>query len=592
MPITLVDSLTRNDLGGTLPNDLDVTVFGQQALGLVSGRFFTLLTEPSALSTVRLDNNGAFRGAETTGSGFAPLDGQEFGQSGVTARRDGGVAYQYLTGFTRDADTGEDTIGLTVLRASKRGELSIRQQIEDPFLRFDAITRTVATDQGDFLLALSVGDLLVSFRIKDNGTLREVDRSDALPALTTARFDTVSLRGDTYAVASTSRFGEAPLSVHRVTDGGKLRPVGELPAEGAGPTGLGIDAVAGIEIGKKAYIAVSTAFSRIATYELSADGSLTPVGAVTLLIDGSAGSAQYLEQVELGGQAYLFAGSGAGNALYAITDAGTLVQTSTISGAGTVQPGVQTGAAYSIGNKDFVLGSGETLNSLRLRPDDATFEGGRRSDSFDGTTGQDWVLGGGGSDTLAGADGQDLIEGGKGRDSLTGGEDADHLHGDSGADTLAGDNGNDWLYGDRGKDSLIGGFGADVMRGGGGRDTLFGGGEDDLLEGGSGRDSLNGGAGNDTLVDGPGFDRLQGSLGADVFVLVPDGTEDWIGDFEDGTDLIDLTGGPDGLRFPDIRVRSTEDGTLITWSGDSVLLTGAFPPDPADIGLEDFLLPV
>ncbi|MFW2590128.1 calcium-binding protein [Sagittula sp. SSi028] len=64
---------------------------------------------------------------------------------------------------------------------------------------------------------------------------------------------------------------------------------------------------------------------------------------------------------------------------------------------------------------------------------------------------------------------------------------------------------------------------------------------DDSMVGGDGSQDLRGSAGNDTLIDGEGPDVLRGGTGADVFVLVADGNQDRITDFEIGEDLIDLT---------------------------------------------------
>ena len=72
-------------------------------------------------------------------------------------------------------------------------------------------------------------------------------------------------------------------------------------------------------------------------------------------------------------------------------------------------------------------------------------------------------------------------------------------------------------------------------------EDLIGGVNADTLDGGGGDDSLFGGLGDDVLTDGAGKDVSTGGLGADTFVLGADNRSDAILDFEDGTDVIDVT---------------------------------------------------
>jgi Ca2+-binding RTX toxin-like protein len=67
-----------------------------------------------------------------------------------------------------------------------------------------------------------------------------------------------------------------------------------------------------------------------------------------------------------------------------------------------------------------------------------------------------------------------------------------------------------------------------ILFGGGGHDTLFGGGGNDTILGGGGSDTLIGGAGADTFR----YDAASDSIG---------GSSDMIGDFQSGTDKIDLS---------------------------------------------------
>ena len=79
-------------------------------------------------------------------------------------------------------------------------------------------------------------------------------------------------------------------------------------------------------------------------------------------------------------------------------------------------------------------------------------------------------------------------------------------------------------------------------------DRIKGGAGDDALHGGGGSDWLDGGEGDDVVAGGGGLlDLVWGGAGADVFAFgaeTSDGHRDRtvIGDFEVGTDAIDLGG--------------------------------------------------
>ncbi len=189
--------------------------------------------------------------------------------------------------------------------------------------------------------------------------------------------------------------------------------------------------------------------------------------------------------------------------------------------------------------------------------------GGSGKDIIEGGKGHDRIYGGGGSDTIAGGSDNDTIRGGAGDDLIFGGSEDDRLLGQAGNDVLngglgrdylsggvgndylAGGSGSDTLFGGADHDTLGGGHGNDVLSGGLGNDLLLGGGGSDRLVGGLGDDTLRGGDGNDILIGGPGSDVLFGGPGADTFIFFasesPSGQRrDRIGDFESGTDVIDL----------------------------------------------------
>ena len=174
---------------------------------------------------------------------------------------------------------------------------------------------------------------------------------------------------------------------------------------------------------------------------------------------------------------------------------------------------------------------------------------------LEGGDGADRIVAGDGNDTLRGGAGNDILKGRGGDDMLFGDAGDDILFADAGVDTLDGGADNDFLYGGSSNDVLDGGTGDDRLRGnlnndtlngGEGIDLLFGGGQNDTLNGDTGNDNLRGENGNDILDGGSGDDVLFGNgLGntgdADIFVFKTGNEIDRIRDWEDGTDMIDLT---------------------------------------------------
>jgi hypothetical protein len=112
---------------------------------------------------------------------------------------------------------------------------------------------------------------------------------------------------------------------------------------------------------------------------------------------------------------------------------------------------------------------------------------------FDGSAGNDFIIGDDANNVISAAAGTDSVQGGYGNDTLDGGGDNDGLYGQEGNDALNGGDGNDTLFGGNGNDVINGGDGIDALTGGGGNDTLDGG-KDSLA------DALSGGLGDDTLI--------------------------------------------------------------------------------------------
>ena len=242
-----------------------------------------------------------------------------------------------------------------------------------------------------------------------------------------------------------------------------------------------------------------------------------------------------------------------------------------------------------------------------------------------------------GNDTLFGGAGRDTLYGDAGDDRLFGGDDDDTIYGDSDPfddglppgpfefqgmeggetynDTLFGDAGNDTMFGGIGNDRLLGGTGDDLMFGDDGLqavrpetpnnaqrmedgetfdDVLLGGEGNDTLVGGFGNDVMLGGDGDDVIVSDFGNDVVSGGDGTDTFVVGPDMGRVIVRDFEDGVDLIDLSGlNLAAETFEELGVTvnaSSSRGIILTFdAGPVIVLLGV---DEADIGFEDFIVNV
>jgi Ca2+-binding RTX toxin-like protein len=231
---------------------------------------------------------------------------------------------------------------------------------------------------------------------------------------------------------------------------------------------------------------------------------------------------------------------------------------------------------------------------------------------FDGTPGDDTLIGTALADVISGFDGKDHLSGGLGNDKLDGGGNNDYLNGGADNDTLIGGAGNDILFGDTGNDSMVGGLGDDIYvidsvgdklteLVGQGQDVVLsslvdytlganieglalgstgvngigntlnntisgnnlgnkldGGLGNDELYGDAGADTLLGGSGNDTLDGGFHADKMTGGLGNDTYVV------------NDAGDVVtELAGGGVDL------VKTTVNGFMLGANLENLTLTGS-----------------
>lgn len=249
-------------------------------------------------------------------------------------------------------------------------------------------------------------------------------------------------------------------------------------------------------------------------------------------------------------------------------------------------------------NDDGVLGSGDFFLRVEGIHDftvndfdnvDFVTVGTSNDDTIRGTGGGDTIFGVGGDDLLFGRAGDDSLDGGRGSDSVHGGAGFDRLNGGQGKDTLRivssdggvalGDGGSDTLFGsDLGFTLLYGGRGADELRAGAAGASLFGDEGADRLIGGAGNDGMDGGRINSGPLDGE----------QDLYVF---GADSWGDDllftFEDGVDLIDLSGS--GLTFDDLTIDDSNPPQTIIISSLGTITLGTFFDPPVEITEADFL---
>ena len=343
-------------------------------------------------------------------------------------------------------------------------------------------------------------------------------------------------------------------------------------------------------------------------------------------------------------------GAGVDAVSYRDSDEGVTVDLEEGTGEGGHAEGdVITGIENVLGSgyDDRITGD-DTANQLEGGDGDDQLRGGGGADRLEGGDGDDDLQGGGGADRLDGGEGTDWVkywrsdtgvtvnlEEGSGAGGDAEGDvmmDIEHVMGTSHNDVLIGDNGhnyldgldgNDELRGNDGDDWLTGRVGADRLDGGGGIDwvsywssdagvtvnledgTAEGGhaggdviinveniqGSDhgDVLVGDNGVNNLRGHDGDDEIRGNGGDDWLSGGAGADIFIFETGHGYDFIHDFTDNEDRIDLSAfnlsGFDDLTITSIPGRLKID--LSEHGGGDILLRHF---DIADLDATDFIL--
>lgn len=129
------------------------------------------------------------------------------------------------------------------------------------------------------------------------------------------------------------------------------------------------------------------------------------------------------------------------------------------------------------------------------------------------------------------------------------------------SETIQGTSVRDNVVGKGGDDRILGLQGVDTLAGGDGRDSVYGGGGNDILRGDAGDDTIRGGDGVDKLTGGTGNDFLSGEAGFDKFAFDAGFGDDIITDFTDTKEKLNLS--------TIAGINSFADVTVSDWFGDA-----------------------
>ena len=162
------------------------------------------------------------------------------------------------------------------------------------------------------------------------------------------------------------------------------------------------------------------------------------------------------------------------------------------------------------------------------------------------------------------------FQGTAGNDNIVGWDGVDIIHGGDGNDTLNGYEANDLLAGNGGNDVLNGHGGVDVLQGVAGDDQLNDTSGNGLVDGGAGVDAISAGSGNSFIAGGTGNDTINTGSGADVIAF----------NRGDGADVVAQSSGVDntlslggGIAYADISLRRNGNDLIVdVGAGDQVTL--------------------
>lgn len=100
----------------------------------------------------------------------------------------------------------------------------------------------------------------------------------------------------------------------------------------------------------------------------------------------------------------------------------------------------------------------------------------------------------------------------------------------------------------------------------------IGGMSDDQIIGSDLGETLQGGNGADTILDGHGEDLLLGGEGGDLFILLADGVQDEIADFEPTEDRLDLSSFDFLYDVGQLNIVETSDGAILSFGAETLVI--------------------
>ena len=360
----------------------------------------------------------------------------------------------------------------------------------------------------------------------------------------------VQLGPDTFVYSSL--YGDAGLSLYRLTAPGVLTPLGTL-ADTAGMYLGDVSAMASARIGGRQFLFTASGLENgITCLEVAADGTLAPRSTVDQNSNLFVSGLTSLETAVVGADTFLVA-TAAGSASITVTrvlpDGRMRVVDHVMDTTDTRFAGATVLEVVHAGDRVFVLvaGSDDGISLFSLLPGGRLISLGSIDDSAATCLQNVSAI----SAVVVGAEIQIFVTSGS----------------EAGISQFRVD------LAQMGQTIYAAGPGGSIAATG----------ADDVLAGGAGDDVLFGGGGDDILLDGAGADVMTGGAGADIFLMTYDNLFDRIADFQVGIDKLDLSAWPLLYDAAQISITSTGTGAMLVF-GSEVLELVSITNSPIAVG--------
>lgn len=339
-------------------------------------------------------------------------------------------------------------------------------------------------------VATANGQGITAFQIDDTGVVS----NRMVTADTDARYldgvtDMIGLTldGQSYLYATSAR--DHGLSGWEVSDNCSLIEVAQIGQDQSLPVQAMTALVTGSSGDAQFLVAWAAGSSTLSVMQVGAGGVLTITDHVLDTRDTRFANVTELEAVTHEDRPYvLAAGSDYGVSLFTVTAEGRLVHLQSLANSEGVALGGVSGmiAVLRDGGIDLLTVAAHDAGMSLFRVD--LPEDGVVQSAASGT-----VLGSAGDDMLSLRTGAGEMDAGAGDDGIIAGSGHDLVYAGDGNDNVPGKAGNNTIYGEDGDDSLGGSDGFDFIFGGAGNDVAGGGNQNDTMDGGPGNDWFSGG---------------------------------------------------------------------------------------------------